>query len=75
MVRGQGPGRALTSDVGRSRRPIPATGLAVRGPDHTPRVPEASHALPPPFQGPTMKLKRLTVLEKYKDIIDAFYLE
>ncbi|MEJ1275147.1 acyl-CoA synthetase bubblegum family member 1 [Cricetulus griseus] len=25
--------------------------------------------------GPTMKLKRLTVLEKYKDIIDAFYQE
>lgn len=25
--------------------------------------------------GPTMKLKRLTVLDKYKDIIDSFYQE
>ncbi|XP_036211334.1 long-chain-fatty-acid--CoA ligase ACSBG1 isoform X1 [Myotis myotis] len=25
--------------------------------------------------GPTMKLKRLAVLEKYKDVIDSFYLE
>lgn len=25
--------------------------------------------------GPTMKLKRLAVLEKYKDVIDSFYQE
>ena len=50
----------------------------VPDPVHTPSQTSESRPhflLPITLSGPTMKLKRLTVLDKYKDIIDSFYRE